>query len=159
MSPKDYGLGTNSNSANMKGNGYPVNKGTVAYGSAQNKPGYGGRPQYGGTGMGMMNQHALKQRGGYGNGYRAPSYGGYSNLMGAHPQKGVGLANKGQETRPKGQGLKSGGYGISAGFTNGGATKAQQGYGGYANGAKQPNTGSSLQNMGYPNGGTKGPKP
>ncbi|KAK2876685.1 hypothetical protein Q8A67_020781 [Cirrhinus molitorella] len=78
--------------------------------------------------MGMMNQHALKQRGGYGNrngngnGYRAPSYGGY---------------------------------------TNGGATKAQQGYGGYANGgtAKQPNTGSSLQNMGYPSGGIKGPKP
>ncbi|XP_042591133.1 calymmin isoform X7 [Cyprinus carpio] len=197
MSPKDYGFGPNSNSANMKGNGYPVNKGTGAYGSAQNNPGYGGRPQYGGTGMGMMNQHALKQRGGYGNGYRAPSYGGYSNLMGAHPQKGVGLANKGQETRPKGQGLKSGGYGIAAGYTNGGATKAQQGsslqnmgypnggtkgpkpgygakagpsngqgakpngYGGYANGgaAKQPNTGSSLQNMGYPNGGPKGPKP
>ncbi|XP_043110277.1 calymmin [Puntigrus tetrazona] len=111
-----------------------------AYGNAQNKPGYGGHPPYGGTGMGMMNQHALKQRGGYGNGngYRAPSFGGYSNLMGAHPQKG---------------------YGISAGYTNGGATKAQQGYGGYANGAKQPNTGSSIQNMGYPNSGTKGPKP
>ncbi|XP_016089067.1 calymmin [Sinocyclocheilus grahami] len=170
MSPRDYGLGQNSNSANMKGNGYPVNKGTGAYGSAQNKPGYGGRPPYGGTGMGMMNQHALKQRGGYGNGngngYKAPSYGGYSNLMGAHPQKGVGLgygagpaAAKGQGTRPKGQGSISGGYGISAGYTNGGATKAQQGYGGYANGAKQPNTGSSLSNMGYPNGGTKGPKP
>ncbi|XP_059387587.1 calymmin [Carassius carassius] len=155
MSPKDYGLGPNSNSANMKGNGYPVNKGTGAYGGAQNKPGYGGRPPYGGTGMGMMNQHALKQRGGYGNGngYRAPSYGGYSNLMGAHHQKGVGLA------ADKGQGTKSGGYGIAAGYTNGGGTKAQQGYGGYANGAKQPNTGSSLQNMGYHNGGTKGPKP
>ncbi|XP_016295405.1 calymmin [Sinocyclocheilus anshuiensis] len=168
MSPRDYGLGQNSNSANMKGNGYPVNKGTGAYGSAQNKPGYGGRPPYGGTGMGMMNQHALKQRGGYGNGngYKAPSYGGYSNLMGAHPQKGVGLgygagpaAAKGQGTRPKGQGSKSGGYSISAGYTNGGATKAQQGYGGYANGAKQPNTDSSLPNMGYPSGGTKGPKP
>ncbi|XP_026133338.1 calymmin isoform X24 [Carassius auratus] len=155
MSPKDYGLGPNSNSANMKGNGYPVNKGIGSYGGAQNKPGYGGRPPYGGTGIGMINQHALKQRGGYGNGngYRAPSYGGYSNLMGAHPQKGVGLADKGQ-------GTKSGGYGIAAGYTNGGATKAQQGYGGYANGggARQPNTGSS-QNMGYPNGGTKGPKP
>ncbi|XP_026133336.1 calymmin isoform X22 [Carassius auratus] len=156
MSPKDYGLGPNSNSANMKGNGYPVNKGIGSYGGAQNKPGYGGRPPYGGTGIGMINQHALKQRGGYGNGngYRAPSYGGYSNLMGAHPQKGVGLA------ADKGQGTKSGGYGIAAGYTNGGATKAQQGYGGYANGggARQPNTGSS-QNMGYPNGGTKGPKP
>ncbi|XP_026133339.1 calymmin isoform X25 [Carassius auratus] len=155
MSPKDYGLGPNSNSANMKGNGYPVNKGIGSYGGAQNKPGYGGRPPYGGTGIGMINQHALKQRGGYGNGngYRAPSYGGYSNLMGAHPQKGVGLA------ADKGQGTKSGGYGIAAGYTNGGATKAQQGYGGYANGAKQPNTGSSLQNMGYHNAGTKGPKP
>ncbi|XP_026133329.1 calymmin isoform X16 [Carassius auratus] len=154
MSPKDYGLGPNSNSANMKGNGYPVNKGIGSYGGAQNKPGYGGRPPYGGTGIGMINQHALKQRGGYGNGngYRAPSYGGYSNLMGAHPQKGVGLA------ADKGQGTKSGGYGIAAGYTNGGATKAQQGYGGYANGAKQPNTGSSLQNMGYPSGGPKGPK-
>ncbi|XP_026133320.1 calymmin isoform X8 [Carassius auratus] len=151
----DYGLGPNSNSANMKGNGYPVNKGIGSYGGAQNKPGYGGRPPYGGTGIGMINQHALKQRGGYGNGngYRAPSYGGYSNLMGAHPQKGVGLA------ADKGQGTKSGGYGIAAGYTNGGATKAQQGYGGYANGAKQPNTGSSLQNMGYHNAGTKGPKP
>ncbi|XP_073683956.1 calymmin [Garra rufa] len=163
MSTGDYGLGPNGNSANMKGNSYPVNKGTGAYGNAQNKPGYGGRPQYGGKGIGMMNQHALKQRGGYGNGngYRAPSYGGYSNLMGAHPQKGVGLGLGAGPAASKGQGTKSGGYGVSAGYTNGGATKAQQGYGGYANGgaAKQPNTGSSLQNMGYPNGGTKGPKP
>ncbi|KAI2658651.1 Ribosome-binding protein 1 [Labeo rohita] len=153
----------NGGAAQMSTRGYPVNKGTGAYGNAQNKPGYGGHPQYGGTGKGMMNQHALKQRGGYGNGngYRAPSYGGYSNLMGAHPQKGVGLGFGAGPAAAKGQGSKSGGYGISAGYPNGGATKAQQGYGGYANGgaAKQPNTGSSLQNMGYPSGGTKGPKP
>ncbi|XP_067286766.1 calymmin [Pseudorasbora parva] len=127
MSPGGYGLGPNSNSANIKGNGYPVNKGPGAYGSAQNMPGYGGHAPYG-------------YGNGNGNGYRAPFYGGYSNLMGTHPQKGAGL-----------------------GYTNGGPSKTQskQGYGGYPNGgaANQPNTGSSLQYTGYPNGGTKGPKP
>ncbi|XP_039547014.1 calymmin isoform X5 [Pimephales promelas] len=129
----------------MSPGGYPVNKGTGAYGSAQNKPGYGGHPPYGN---------------GNGNGYRAPSFGGYSNLMGTHPQKGTGLGYGAGSAAVKGQNSNPG---VSAGYTNGGATKTQskQGYGGYPNGgaANQPNTGSSLQNMGYPNGGTKGPKP
>ncbi|XP_039547026.1 calymmin isoform X17 [Pimephales promelas] len=157
----------------MSPGGYPVNKGTGAYGSAQNKPGYGGHPPYGN---------------GNGNGYRAPSFGGYSNLMGTHPQKGTGLGYGAGSAAVKGQNSNPG---VSAGYTNGGATKTQskQGYGGYPNGgaanqpntgyhnggtkgpkpgyggypngaaANQPNSGSSLQNMGYPNGGTKGPKP
>ncbi|XP_016378385.1 calymmin [Sinocyclocheilus rhinocerous] len=168
MSPRDYGLGQNSNSANMKGNGYPVNKGTGAYGSAQNKPGYGGRPPYGGTGYGN------------GNGYKAPSYGGYSNLMGAHPQKGVGLGYGAGPAAAKGQGSKSGGSSLpNMGYPNGGTKGPKPGYGakagpsngqgakpngygakaGPSNGQGAKPNGSFLQNMWYPNGGPKGPKP
>ncbi|XP_056325937.1 calymmin [Danio aesculapii] len=122
--------------------------------------------------------------GGYGNGngngnngYKAPSHGGYSNVLGNHPRKGAGLgygagpeATKGLGSNPRGSSQYMGntnggtkgpkpGYGAQAGQANGQIAKPN-GYGGYPNGgaANQPKTGFS-QYMGYPNGGTKGPKP
>ncbi|XP_073773457.1 calymmin isoform X6 [Danio rerio] len=136
------GYGSNNNAANLKGYG--------VYGGAQNKPANRGHLPHG-YGNGNTNGN---------NGYKAPSYGGYSNLLGTHPRKGAGLGSSQYMGNTNGgtKGPKPG-YGAQAGQTNGQIAKPN-GYGGYPNGgaANQPKTGFS-QYMGYPNGGTKGPKP
>ncbi|KAF4106784.1 calymmin isoform X2 [Onychostoma macrolepis] len=165
-----YGAGSAATKGQaLKSGGYTNGGATKAQ---QGYGGYANGAQQPNTGSSLQNM-------GYPNGGTKgpnPGYGakaGPSNGQGAKPNGYEGYANGGAAKQPntgsslQNMGYPNGGhkgpkpgYGAKAGPSNGQGAK-RNGYGGYANGgaAKQPNTGSSLQNMGYPNGGHKGPKP